>query len=282
MKCSGETFIFYLFCYYKRLQVKMITNLDIFFIIAAVFFLNFGLCYGVCARAKYEIDGKCCPMCAPGDRVYRHCTEDTSTTCVLCPDSTYLDAPSGLLQCFSCAVCDPGHGLRVMTPCTRSSDTVCEPLDGHYCAEKNRSSCSLAAKHTACLPGQYIKQRGTAFTDTKCGECSDGTYSDGSLHICSTYTKCEDSGLTEIKPGTKVSDVECGHKTSAVVIAVSLFLVVLLLSAAVFIFLKKKDIIKHCTAQEDRLPRQETASEGTKMSSVKPMLSVHEEDETQG
>ncbi|XP_066500441.1 tumor necrosis factor receptor superfamily member 14-like isoform X2 [Hoplias malabaricus] len=282
MKCSGETFIYFFSLLKETAEGKMITNLDIFFIIAAVFFLNFGLCYGVCARAEYEIDGECCPMCAPGNRVYRHCTEDTSTTCVPCLDSTYLDAPNGLLNCFSCAVCDPGQGLRVKTPCTRSSDTVCEPLDGHYCLENSRGSCSLATKHTACLPGQYIKQRGTAFTDTKCGECSDGTYSNGSLHICSTYTKCEDSGLTEIKPGTKVSDVECGHKSSAAVIAVPLFLAVLLLSAAVFIIFKRKVIIKHCTAQEDRLPKQETASEGREMSTVKPMFSKHEEDETQG
>ncbi|XP_066500453.1 tumor necrosis factor receptor superfamily member 14-like [Hoplias malabaricus] len=211
-----------------------------------------------------------------GYRVYRHCKEDTAITCVPCLDSTYLDAPSGLLQCFSCAVCDPGQGLRVKTPCTRSSDTTCEPLDGHYCLEKNRGSCSLATKHTACLPGQYIQQRGTAFTDTECGECSDGTYSNGSLHICSTYTKCEDSGLTEIKPGTKVSDVECGHKMSAVVIAVPLFLVVLLLSATVFIFFKKKVIVKHCTVEEDRLPKQEKTSEGvflkTEISSVNPIV----------
>ncbi|XP_066500446.1 tumor necrosis factor receptor superfamily member 5-like isoform X2 [Hoplias malabaricus] len=330
--------IFYFISCYKRLDILFIFAFSI---------LNFGLCYGACGRVEYEIDGKCCPMCAPGNcvyrhctedtttcvpcpdstvldapnglslcfnctvcdpsqglrvktpctrssdtvfepldghyclekkriscslaakhtaclpgqyikqrgnRVYRHCTEDTSTTCVPCLDSTYLDAPNSLLHCFRCAVCNPGHGLRVMTPCTRSSDTVCEPLDGHYCLEKNRGSCSLATKHTACLPGQYIKQR--AFTDTKCGECSDGTYSNGLLHICSTYTKCEDSGLTEIKPGTKVSDVECGRKTSAVIIAGPLFSVVLLLSAAVFIFFKRKVIIKYCTAQGNKLPKQ--------------------------
>uniref|UniRef100_A0AAR2IH57 TNFR-Cys domain-containing protein n=1 Tax=Pygocentrus nattereri TaxID=42514 RepID=A0AAR2IH57_PYGNA len=105
---------------------KMICGVEIIFLIAAIFSLNFELCFCSCARTEYEIDGQCCPMCTPGYRVYKHCTVETSTTCVSCHDSTFIDAPNGLIDCFSCTVCDSGQGLRVKIPCTQSSDTVCE------------------------------------------------------------------------------------------------------------------------------------------------------------
>ncbi|KAL6459123.1 hypothetical protein MHYP_G00325950, partial [Metynnis hypsauchen] len=186
----------------------MISGLQIFFF-AAIFSLLFELCFGLCARAEYEIHGECCPMCAPGNRVYRHCTQDTSTTCVPCLHSTFIDAPNGLTKCFNCAVCDPGQGIRVKTPCTRSSDTVCEPVDGYYCTEQHRGGCKRADKHTNCSPGQYIKHKGTSLKDTECAECADGTFSNGSLPICQLHSKCEDLGLTEIKAGTRSSDAKC-------------------------------------------------------------------------
>ncbi|KAL7884754.1 hypothetical protein AOLI_G00075240 [Acnodon oligacanthus] len=212
----------------------MICGVEItLFIAAAIFSLNFELCFCSCARAEYEIDGECCPMCAPGNHVFRHCTVDTSTTCVSCHDSTFIDAPNGLIDCFSCTVCDPGQGLRVKIPCTRSSDTVCEPLDGCYCTEEHRGSCIQAVKHTNCSTGQYIKQKGTAFKDTECAECSDGTFSNGSLQICQPHSKCEELGLKEIKAGTLSYDAECGNKTSAGLNTAILVSVIITVSVAV-------------------------------------------------
>lgn len=53
-----------------------------------------------------------------------------------------------------------GNGLRVKRTCTRSADTVCEPLKGFYCIEQNKDSCTFAMGHSQCNPGQYIKQTG--------------------------------------------------------------------------------------------------------------------------
>ncbi|KAI5610345.1 hypothetical protein C0J50_5168, partial [Silurus asotus] len=145
-----------------------------------------------------------------GNHVYRHCTEFISTTCVPCAFSTFISEPNGLLNCLSCAVCDPEQGLRVKTTCARISDTVCEPLEGFYCVSNDKGSCTQAVEHRKCSPGHYIKQKGTAHNDAECGECKNGTYSDGSLDICKQHTKCEDLGLRELKPGTTISDVECG------------------------------------------------------------------------
>lgn len=46
--------------------LKMLFSLKHTFIIAATFLLNIELCLCACARAEYEINGECCPMCAPG------------------------------------------------------------------------------------------------------------------------------------------------------------------------------------------------------------------------
>ncbi|XP_026988978.1 tumor necrosis factor receptor superfamily member 14-like [Tachysurus fulvidraco] len=188
----------------------MISTLKHTFIITTVFFLNIEMYICTCARAEYEINGECCPMCPPGSCVFRHCTEFTSTTCKHCVGLTYTDEPNGLASCISCTVCDAGQGLRVKAACTQTSDTVCEPLEGFYCTDKYRGSCIYSVEHTKCSPGQYIKQKGTALKDAECAECSDGTYSNGSLLVCKPHSTCEDFALTKIKPGTKSLDTECG------------------------------------------------------------------------
>ncbi|XP_036433947.1 tumor necrosis factor receptor superfamily member 14-like isoform X2 [Colossoma macropomum] len=114
-----------------------------------------------------------------GTYVYKSCTNDMSTICI------------------QCTVCDPAQGLRVKTACTWSSDTVCEPIDGYYCTDQQRGSCIQAVEHTNCSPGQYIKHIGTAFKNTECAECLDGTYSDGSLQVCQPQ-EYEDLGFTPI------------------------------------------------------------------------------------
>ncbi|KAL6459121.1 hypothetical protein MHYP_G00325930 [Metynnis hypsauchen] len=254
----------------------MICNIEIFFLFAAIFSLNFELCFGPCQRAEYEVNGECCPMCAAGNHVYRHCTVDTSTTCVPCPESSYTDEPNGLIKCCSCTVCDYGQGLRVKAPCTRSSDTVCEPLDGYYCTEQHRGGCKRAMKHKNCSPGQYIKQKGTSFKDTECAECPDGTFSSGSLQICQQHSKCEDLGLTEIKAGTLSSDAECGNKTPAGLragIMVSV-LVAVAVAVAVLMFLKiKHKTFQHAAGDDETGRRQDIElEEPATQTTVTPMI----------
>ncbi|KAF4107831.1 hypothetical protein G5714_012195 [Onychostoma macrolepis] len=101
------------------------------------------------------------------------------------------------------------YRLKVRKDCTHSADTTCEPQEGFHCIKLNKDSCALAVEHSACNPGQYIKQTGRAFSDTVCADCTDGTYSDGSLMACLPHSKCETMGLTEVKAGTTSSDAEC-------------------------------------------------------------------------
>ncbi|XP_060788249.1 tumor necrosis factor receptor superfamily member 14-like isoform X2 [Neoarius graeffei] len=202
-----------------------------------------------------------------GNRVYRHCTEFTSTTCMPCVGSTYTAEPNGLPSCITCTVCDPGPGLRVKTACTRTSDTVCEPLEGFYCTDEYRDSCRYAVEHTKCSPGQYIKQKGTAVKDAECAVCADGTYSNGSLQICKPHTKCEDLGLKEITPGTNYFDVECGRKTPVHLIAGIIVAVAVVVVAGVIVFLIKHKKVPPTagTAEKPRFSTNQTRERETSL-----------------
>ncbi|XP_030641095.1 tumor necrosis factor receptor superfamily member 14-like [Chanos chanos] len=194
-----------------------------------------------CAIAEYEVDGECCPMCSPGQYVSKHCTEYSSTSCVECPVSTFIDKPSGRNNCMLCAICDSRNGLRIKEECISISDTICEPLEGNYCIEKIEHTCKHAVEHSKCKPGQYITQRGTAATDTVCGDCVGETYSDGSFTSCQPHTQCQLKGLKEIRPGTNSSDAECEERSTVPFkLALSAGIVVFLLGvgAGILIYFK--------------------------------------------
>ncbi|KAL2103398.1 hypothetical protein ACEWY4_000266 [Coilia grayii] len=202
-------------------------------IIGVVMFLpgGRGICFGLtCTPAEYEVKEECCPMCNPGYYVYRHCTEDTSTTCAPCPASTYTDAHSGLEACRRCTVCDSSAGLRVKRECSSTSDTLCEPLEGHYCTDPIQDGCRGAVEHTKCKPGQSIKQTGTTYTDTVCIDCDSKTFSDGTFTTCKPHTQCE-LGYYITKEGTSSSDTECQMLLVPVMIAVTLLVVILVVTA---------------------------------------------------
>ncbi|KAJ8371153.1 hypothetical protein SKAU_G00111810 [Synaphobranchus kaupii] len=185
-----------------------------------------------CRSAEYEIHGKCCPMCTPGTRIYKHCTEYTNTSCVPCTKESFIDQPNGLPICFPCTVCDPVRlGLKTDRECTASSDTMCGPLDQYYCTETDNKGCKFAQKHTICRPGQFIIENGTTSTNTKCGDCPDKTFSNKSSSTsCKQHTDCQYLGLQEITAGTKTSASECGTRSSHGLIVAVLLSVLLLLS----------------------------------------------------
>uniref|UniRef100_A0A3B1IVD5 Tumor necrosis factor receptor superfamily member 5-like n=1 Tax=Astyanax mexicanus TaxID=7994 RepID=A0A3B1IVD5_ASTMX len=243
MKCAGETFIS---SFIKMKHYKDTFNCSfiiIFLFSFTLFSLNFKPCSSACARAEYETgDEECCPMCAPGNRVYRDCTEYTSTTCVPCMGATFLDAPNGLKECFICMICDPGVGLRVRTACTRTSDTVCEPLPGFYCTEQHRGSCIQAKKHTKCRPGEFIQHMGSEKSDTVCEACSSGFYSPLGIN-CTRWTDCSVRDEVQQREGSAVEDVQCvskasRHRYSIIPAAASALILLLLL---IILFIKPKN-----------------------------------------
>ncbi|XP_050973442.1 tumor necrosis factor receptor superfamily member 14-like isoform X3 [Labeo rohita] len=133
-------------------------TLRIIILITLIVPLNYELCSCQCARAEYKIDKQCCPMCAPGNRVLWHCTDDTSTTCVPCPPLTFIDEPNGFMECFPCTVCDASTG---------STDTICADCTGDTYSNGSFSSC---LPHTKCEAlGLAETNPGTHSSDSECG-----------------------------------------------------------------------------------------------------------------
>ncbi|XP_030641349.1 tumor necrosis factor receptor superfamily member 14-like [Chanos chanos] len=226
----------------------MFMLISIIYFLAIMLLSNFQLCIGACGIAEYEVEGECCPMCGPGYRVYRHCAEYTSTSCIPCIQSTFTDLPNGLVKCIQCTVCDSRQGLRTKTECTLTADTICEPREGFYCIDQHKHSCRAALEHSKCNPGQYIIQKGTADTDTVCGDCVGETYSDGSFTSCLSHTQCENSiGVVrwEKRPGTHSSDTECEEiQTVPIILGVLSGVLVIAVGVGSVVVLKKKRNIR--------------------------------------
>ncbi|KAJ8017144.1 hypothetical protein DPEC_G00014700 [Dallia pectoralis] len=202
-----------------------------------------------CGPSEYRIHDECCPMCSPGYRVHKDCTEFTSTSCAPCIGSTYTDRPSGLIACKSCTHCDPGFGLMVKQPCSPSSDTVCEPLEGFYCTEPTKDGCKVAQRHSSCKPGQYIREKGTPSTDTMCSNCTGETYSDGSFTSCQPHTQSDTLKLQQTN-GSQISPL-----ITAVISAI-IFIVGVVALALIGIAVYEKHEGFHCKNQTRRTLKQ--------------------------
>ncbi|XP_035500510.1 tumor necrosis factor receptor superfamily member 14-like isoform X3 [Scophthalmus maximus] len=117
---------------------------------------------------EYQIRDKCCPLCPPGKSVIKDCTELRSTSCLPCVNGTsFTTHPNGLRECFPCASCSSGSGLKISL-CTTTSDTVCEPLEGFYCTDQTGSRCVGAQRHKRCKPGQYIRHKVLGYDSSPC------------------------------------------------------------------------------------------------------------------
>ncbi|XP_063322630.1 tumor necrosis factor receptor superfamily member 14-like [Pelmatolapia mariae] len=212
-----------------------------------------------CHQAEYQIGNECCPKCLAGSRVKTHCNEYRSTSCLPCMEGTYTDKPNGLERCTSCTNCDSGFGLRVKTPCKATSDTVCEPLEGFYCASYVGDSCEESREHRSCKPGQYISQKGTASTDTECSYCSIGTFSNGTFYSCQPHTQCH----SLIAAGTAEADAQCGETSDHVTLTVILVFVFIIAVVLGVLCYKKRGFLNlwsqtNNTPTETSFPQQAT------------------------
>ncbi|XP_035237210.1 tumor necrosis factor receptor superfamily member 14-like [Anguilla anguilla] len=162
-----------------------------------------------CGPAEYKTGAEeCCPMCGKGSVVHRHCTSDSSTTCIPCIRGTYMDEPNGLTRCLPCNTCDPGQGLIFLNECTTTSNAVCDVNDGFYCKSYSKNKeCSYAIKHSTCSPGEYVKVPGTKTTDTQCEQCPHGYFSTYGVN-CTAWRKCN-FDQQKTAEGTKTNDTVC-------------------------------------------------------------------------
>ncbi|XP_061590748.1 tumor necrosis factor receptor superfamily member 14-like isoform X2 [Cololabis saira] len=169
------------------LRRNCFTVASLLMIVIRAFSVHMSSCY----RTEYQTGSACCPMCPAGSRVKTDCTEFRSTSCVPCVAGTVMEKLNGLKRCHPCTTCDPGSGLKEKSPCTLTSDTTCEPVEGFFCIDSTSHGCVAAQKHKSCEPGQCIGEKGTASTDIHCSDCRNGTFANGTMAFCQPYAKCE-------------------------------------------------------------------------------------------
>uniref|UniRef100_A0A8C8SGT5 TNFR-Cys domain-containing protein n=1 Tax=Pelusios castaneus TaxID=367368 RepID=A0A8C8SGT5_9SAUR len=99
---------------------------------------------------------------ALGSRVFKVCTQLTSTTCKPCVGDTYTEHPNGLMECMRCKVCDAGARLSIKEKCTYTKNTVCGCALGDFCALPANRDCEMCSQYTICLPGSMVKILGKA------------------------------------------------------------------------------------------------------------------------
>ncbi|XP_071431904.1 tumor necrosis factor receptor superfamily member 14 isoform X2 [Pithys albifrons albifrons] len=146
-----------------------------------------------CELGEYPSGTECCPMCAAGYRVFKHCTAISSTTCTPCVAGTYTDHPNGLTQCRPCKLCDQGANLVTAVACTDRKNTVCDCQPGHFCRSLEPEGCELCQPYTVCVPGTMVKERGTYTKDHVCEVCPPGTSSRANMsETCTPWPRLEE------------------------------------------------------------------------------------------
>ncbi|XP_035759482.1 tumor necrosis factor receptor superfamily member 14 [Egretta garzetta] len=183
-----------------------------------------------CGPGEYPVGAECCPMCAAGLRVFKHCTADSSTTCVPCVEDTYTDHPNGLEHCRKCKLCDKGANLVPEVACTYTKNTVCGCLPGYFCSHLGAEDCELCQPYTVCFPGTMVKERGTKTTDNVCEACPPGTSSTTNMsYSCTPWPGRKENGLVQEEDGNTSSH---SSVTAAVV-----SIVVLIVAAGFILFI---------------------------------------------
>ncbi|KAK7879168.1 hypothetical protein WMY93_034049 [Mugilogobius chulae] len=193
-------------------------------------------------RGEYWHRGKLCSDCPAGTRVKTRCSPFFDTSCVPCDSGTYTDQPTDSTECHRCTTCVSGSGLRQKTPCSNTSNSVCELEEGHFCEGglEEDGSCRRAKKHKHCQPGEYVQQPGSASADTQCAPCPVNTFSDGTE--CRPHTQCEEGAVIK---GRITSQTVCRRRLpTELIVGISVLCaapVVSGLVAALIIYKRKKN-----------------------------------------
>ncbi|KAI5610347.1 hypothetical protein C0J50_5170, partial [Silurus asotus] len=172
----------------------------------------------------------CLYFCSSGLVVLEDCVGDYSTTCIPCTKGTFMNVPNGVNTCKTCKTC--GKGLYTLQNCSTIKDTVCEVLDGYYCAQHSDRECSLAMKHSVyavktfgalCRHGEYLSTDGeccpmcniglvvlrdcTGDYSTTCTPCTKGTFMNvpNRLYTCFQCKTC-DRGLYTLQNCSTIKD----------------------------------------------------------------------------
>ncbi|XP_068771648.1 tumor necrosis factor receptor superfamily member 14 isoform X6 [Struthio camelus] len=211
-----------------------------------------------CGLGEYPIGAECCPMCAAGLRVFKHCTANSSTTCMPCVEDTYTDHPNGLERCKKCKLCDKGANLVPEVVCTSTKNTVCGCPLGYFCSYLGTEDCEFCQRYTVCFPGTVVKERGTKTTDNVCEACPPGTFSAANMsNSCTPWPRLKENGLVQEEEGTP-SDAVCANclPVTAIVGAVLGVVLVAVATGLIYIWQRRKRKNYVLSVQESEMDKE--------------------------
>ncbi|XP_072035219.1 tumor necrosis factor receptor superfamily member 16-like [Amphiura filiformis] len=156
-----------------------------------------------CPSGEFTSKGACCKQCPPGHGVITSCG-DNNTVCEQCyPDISYSPEWSHTSGCKLCSRCQRNERLAQL--CNSSQDTICECRRDYFRdADGTCSQCNM------CPPGYGVVVACSTNMDSKCSQCANGTFSDGTsaTDFCKPCTLCPE-GSTVLQQCTTFSDTLC-------------------------------------------------------------------------
>ncbi|XP_078542975.1 tumor necrosis factor receptor superfamily member 11B isoform X1 [Lissotriton helveticus] len=145
-----------------------------------------------------------CDQCPPGTHVQQHCTASRKTECAQCPDHYYSEHWHFSEECLYCgSICKEMQYVK--QECNSTHNQVCECMDGWYL------DLEFCLPHTKCPTGFGVLLAGTPESDTVCGRCPQGFFSNevSTKAACQRHTDCEKMGLTMVFKGNTTHDNIC-------------------------------------------------------------------------
>ncbi|XP_040288225.1 tumor necrosis factor receptor superfamily member 11B [Bufo bufo] len=149
-----------------------------------------------------------CDQCPPGTFVKYDCTAEKRTECAPCPYNHFTSEWHSHKDCQYCsAVCKELQLAK--QECNGTSNRICECMDGFLL------DVEFCSPHKECPPGYGVLQQGTPNSDTICGECPRGMFSNvtSSTAPCQRQTDCKKLGRKMLHKGSSTHDTVCKEKS---------------------------------------------------------------------
>ncbi|XP_075684094.1 tumor necrosis factor receptor superfamily member 11B [Rhinoderma darwinii] len=150
-----------------------------------------------------------CDQCPPGTIVKHDCTAEKRTECAPCPSNYFTNEWNSHRDCQYCsAICKELQ--LVKQECSSTSNRICECIDGFFL------DIEFCSPHKECPPGYGVIQQGTPDSDTICGECPEGMFSNvtSSKAPCQKQTDCKKLSRKVLYKGSSTHDSVCKEETT--------------------------------------------------------------------
>ncbi|XP_056378624.1 tumor necrosis factor receptor superfamily member 11B [Hyla sarda] len=151
-----------------------------------------------------------CDQCPPGTFVRYDCTAEKRTECAPCPSNYFTNEWNSYKDCQYCStICKE---LQVSKQeCSSTTNRICQCIDGFFL------DVEFCSPHKECPPGYGVVQQGTPHSDTVCGECPKGMFSNvtSSTAPCQRQTDCKKLGRKVLHKGSSTQDTVCKEESAS-------------------------------------------------------------------